>query len=673
MKTTHQNVFRREEVESYADPMKSNWERVVVNGFQPEGTVKPEVLRSWLRCIKLGLDPYTKTAPPVLTKNALSGLLKRNRELIEISRPVMDMIEISVRDSGFIVTLSDKDGYVLVVHGDKEIMKMAEQNYYIPGCLRTIEHAGTNAIGLCLTDGKPIQLTGAEHFKIHHHPWTCSSAPIHTNDGHIIGSITLSGKSIGRHKHTLALVTAAAETIESQLRERDLIDEKQQLNSMLTAIFHAISDGVIAVDNSLDIARINRAAADMLELDAEAAIGKRLIEVVKSDDALTQAIKSRKYFNGIETTFLCPNGYKSFLCSVDPIRNASGRILGAILTMTRKRNVINIAKKISGNYAKYRFKDIKGKNPGLLKQIEMSKIAARTNSRILIIGESGTGKELFAQAIHNYSNRRNEPFVAVSCAAIPRDLIESELFGYRGGAFTGARRDGQVGKFELANRGTLFLDEVDGLPLDLQAKLLRVLQQNELTRLGDSRTIPIDVRIIAASNLDLMSEVENDNFREDFYYRLNVVEILIPPLQERREDLELLIDHILKRHCQEMGLKKPRVSEEALETLMAYHWPGNVRELENCIERALLLSRGDEIQRSHLTDRIAKKPAGLAPRAISLDQGYKEMIEKALERCDGNVSKAARGLRVSRSTLYRKMRNFGISWPQSSINRNRVK
>jgi transcriptional regulator with PAS, ATPase and Fis domain len=324
--------------------------------------------------------------------------------------------------------------------------------------------------------------------------------------------------------------------------------------------------------------------------------------------------------------------------------------------------MISLAKRFGGNYAKYQFKDIKGNNPTLLKQKELAKIAARTNSRILIIGESGTGKELFAQAIHNYSKRKNEPFVAVSCAAIPRDLIESELFGYRGGAFTGARRDGQVGKFELANNGTLFLDEVNGLPLDLQSKLLRVLQQNEITRLGDTQTTPVDVRVIAASNLDLMTEVEKHNFREDFYYRLNVMEINVPPLRERMDDLALLINHIMERQSQEMNIKKPEISDDVFKILNAYRWPGNVRELENCIERALLLSQGHTILKAHFPERIhSKKSKDFEYSAVSLNSGLKDIIKASLHRCGGNVSMAARELKISRSTLYRKMKEFGFN------------
>ena len=435
------------------DPVKETWEKVVVRGEPPDREIRPEVLRSWTMCRELGLDPAGEVSPQVLSDGALDRLIRLNRDLIEFSEPMMDMIEISVRDTGFIVSLSEKAGCVLLVRGDREIMEMAGRNYYLPGCLRDTEHAGTNAIGMCLVEGKPIQLTGAEHYNIHFHPWTCSSAPILGRDGKLLGAITLSGRSIGRHKHTLALVTAAAETIESQLRERGLTEEKLRLNSMLSLVFDSISGGVIAVDTHLRMTHINRRAAEMLGVEAEEVTGKSLEKEFQPENALLHAFKTRNYFNGVEIGFTCPAGQRSFMCSVDPIRDSSGHGIGAIINLAEKRHVISIAKRIGGNYAKYRFADIKGKDPELLRQVELARIAAKTNSRVLIIGESGTGKELFAQAVHNESSRRNEPFVALSCATIPRDLIESELFGYRGGAFTGARQRRAGGQVRAGEPG----------------------------------------------------------------------------------------------------------------------------------------------------------------------------------------------------------------------------
>ncbi|MBW2065263.1 MAG: sigma 54-interacting transcriptional regulator [Deltaproteobacteria bacterium] len=654
------NLYQLDHSETVDEQIKASWIDVVVKGREPRYQVRPEILKSWLRCREIGLDPMSKNSPPVLSSKELSKLLKKNAEIIEIARPVIDMVEISVRNTGFIVTLTESQGYVLVVRGDSEILEMARENHYLPGCFRSIEHAGTNAIGLSLVERKPIQVTGAEHYNIHHHPWTCSSAPIINRQGKILGAITLSGKSIGKHKHTLALITAAAETIQGRIRERELNEEKHRLSSILSLIFNSIPDGVIAVNNNFEIVRMNKAAGKMLGLEMDSLTEKRLQDVLRTDPHLMDVIRERKSMTGKEIDFVCPLGHKSYICSVDPLHNDGGKNTGAIIRIARKRTMINLAKSLSGNYAKYEFKDIKGNNPKLKKQIKIAKIASKTNSRVLIVGESGTGKELFAQAIHNHSLRRNEPFVAISCAAIPRDLIESELFGYVGGAFTGARREGQLGKFELANKGTLFLDEINGLPLDLQAKLLRVLQENEVVRLGDTRVTNIDVRVIAATNIDLMSEVEYGNFREDLFYRLNVVELNIPPLRERIEDLEVLVEHILNRLCREMELRKPKISDEVIQIFREYSWPGNIRELENCLERALLLAQGKTIRKEHLSARILSPQPSVKLQQGSLREGLQQMIEAALARNKGNVSMASRELSISRSTLYRKMKEFGL-------------
>ncbi len=656
-----ESMYAREGSAHREDPVKKCWEDVVLKGGERfAADVRPEILASWQKCRENNLDPYGPNMPPSLSEAQLDKLLAANKKLIDYSGPVIEMIELSSKGTGFIVTLTDKEGFVLLVRGDHEILQMAERNFYLPGCARSNERAGTNAIGMCLVEGKPIQITGAEHYKERHHPWTCSSAPIYDSQGNLIGAITLSGQSIGRHRHTLALITVAAEIIESNLRERALIEEKQRLNSLMTSIFNSISDGVVALDNELVITNLNAAAARMLGLDAETAVGSRLDELVQPDTDLIQAIKDKHHFIGNETRFVCPDGYKTFICRVDPIRNTAGKTLGLTLVITGKRQALSIAQKIGGAYAKYEFSDIKGGNADLLKQVELAKISAQASSRILIMGETGAGKELFAQAIHNFSDRRTQPFVAISCAAIPRDLIESELFGYRGGAFTGARRDGQVGKFELANHGTLFLDEINGLPLDLQSKLLRALQQNEIMRLGDTRSIPIDVRVIAATNTDLFTEVENANFREDLYYRINVVEIAIPPLRERIDDLDLLLEHITNRQSREPGMTRPDISNEALQVMREYHWPGNVRELENCVERAMLIAQGRTIQKIHLPERLWKKPRPEPVGVVALQDGYREMILTALERSGGAVSIAARELGIARSTMYRKMKEFGI-------------
>ena len=647
------------EMTQEANDVKAAWINVVIKNMPPQTSVRSLILRSWNRCLDRGLDPLSGNAPPSLSPEELEVLLSRNKEIIEASTPVMQMIEMMIKDTGFLMTLSDSSGHVLMVMGDEDILEMAVRNYYMPGCVRTTDEAGTNAIGLCLSEGRPVQVTGAEHFNINHHPWTCSSAPFHSTKGNVLGIITLSGKSHGWHQHTLGLVTAAAETIEAQLRERYLINEKERLNSMLTSIYDSISEGVVAVDKNMIVTHINKSAARLLKVGEESVMGRSLANSLKPNQTVLESLKNKEYFSGVELSFGDADQLRTFIGRIEPILNAQGQDSGAIIVLSKKQDVINIAKRIGGNYARYRFGDIKGRTPSLIRQIELAKKAAQTDSRVLLVGESGTGKEMFAQAIHNYSERRKEPFVAISCAAIPRDLIESELFGYRGGAFTGARREGMVGKFELANKGTLFLDEINGLPLDMQTKMLRVLQQNEIMRLGDTKPIPVDVRIIAATNTDLMVEVENSNFRKDLFYRLNTMEIFIPPLRERIDDLEVLVDHIMERQSLKMGTRTRIITDETMGILKAYDWPGNIRELENTIERAVLLCQGSNITTEFLPERLYASSHIQHP--TSLNQSNRRIIEKALTRSGGNISAAARELNIARSTLYRKMREFGLS------------
>ena len=655
--TTHLKIISHEK----DDRAKTSWQNVVLENKPPTGDIRPEVLRSWHQSKEIGLDPYSNEPPQRISENKLKRLYSINKTLIEIAKPVMQMIEISVRDTGFVATLAEKSGYVLLVVGESDIIEMSNRNYYVPGCRRDCKHAGTNAIGLCLQERKPIQLTGYEHYRVKHHDWTCSSAPIADNRGDNLGVITLSGHSKRRHQHTLALVTAAAEAIETQLRERELIEEKQLLNSLVSSIFNSMTDGLIALDSNLTITHLNSQAQKMLSIDRASVFGQHIFDVIQSDDALVSALQTNSNVSSMEIDFHCPTGRRSYICSVDACQDASRHTLGNIIRLVKKRDVINITKKFGGNYAKYEFEDIKGRDPALLKQIELARITAKTNSKVLIFGESGTGKELFAQAIHNHSSRRGGPFVAISCATIPRDLFESELFGYRPGAYTGARQDGMIGKFELAHQGSLFLDEINALPLDIQAKLLRVLQQGVITRLGDTRSIHIDVRVIAATNSDLLAEVENNNFREDLYYRVNVVEIFIPPLRKRKGDLELLVNLFLDRLSEDMAINRPELSDEVLNVFRTYRWPGNVRELENCIERAVVLSQGDQITKQHLPERLFNRlPSLVRTNSISFLDGYKDMVEDALARNNGNVSQAARELNIARSTLYRKMKEFDI-------------
>lgn len=649
--------FQRSQFEF--DPIRLAWENVVLKGLPPGQDVKPEILRSWQYCLRIRLNPFDN-ASAVCSRAQLSSFQELNKNLLEIAKPTIEMIETAVRGTGFIVTLTEKNGYVLLFCGKEDILQISEQNYFLPGCIVTCEHAGTNAIGICLFEKKPVQVTGAEHYKEAFHLWICSSAPIFDGHGELIGVISLSGKFISKHKHTLALAVAAAEIIQMQLREKQLKDEKNRINYILTSFFNSTSDGVIAIDSNSIITHVNRSALEMLEMRADFVLGRKLNDLLNSEGTLPETFKVKKYLNNNRANFIIVGGEKICLSRVDPILNSTGQILGSIITMTKKRKIIAMAEKIGGNHTIYEFDSIIGENPEFRKKVQLAKVAAKTNSRILLIGETGTGKELFAQAIHHHSDRKNGPFVAISCAVIPRDLIESELFGYVGGTFTGASPKGMIGKFELANNGTLFLDEINSMPLELQSKLVRVLQQNEIMRIGATHPTRINVRVIAASNVDLLSEVENKNFREDLYYRLSVIEIRIPPLRDRLDDVELLISHSLDQLCKAMGIEKPKVSGEVLRILRNYTWPGNIRELENCLERTLVLSQGKTIDITNIPESIVTRTNIHNFSATTLNEAVTKIIQSTISRCGGNISKAAKELRIARSTLYRKIKEFGL-------------
>ncbi len=321
---------------------------------------------------------------------------------------------------------------------------------------------------------------------------------------------------------------------------------------------------------------------------------------------------------------------------------------------------------------------IVGESAAMRKIFDIIEKVADTPSTVLITGESGTGKELVAKALHQLSARKGGPFIKINCAAIPKTLMESELFGYEKGAFTGAVGS-KPGRFELADRGTLFLDEIGEIPVEMQVKLLRALQESEFERVGGIKTIKVDVRLITATNRDLEKEIEAKNFREDLYYRLNVVPLHIPPLRERREDIPLLVDHIIRKFNERLKKKVDGVADEALERLMAYGWPGNIRELENVLERTLLFSDGPRIHLSDLPPEIglalpalpsapspavAERPGSAASLKdivrAETERVERELILRALDETGGNVTQAAKLLQISRKSLQMKMKEFGL-------------
>ena len=357
--------------------------------------------------------------------------------------------------------------------------------------------------------------------------------------------------------------------------------------------------------------------------------------------------------------------YLSKPINIDEVRIV---IRKALNQMTLVEENILLKKQLKG---KYRFENIIGVSPQMQKVYQLMERVIETDSTILIQGESGTGKELVAKAIHYNSYRKNHPFVTINCGAIPKDLLESEFFGHVKGSYTGAFYD-RTGKFELANKGTIFLDEIGTMAPDLQVKVLRVFQERELEKVGDSRKIKVDVRVISATNVNLEDLVTKGLFRDDLFYRLNVISLTLPPLRERVEDIPLLTSTFLKRFCKEMEKGEKKVSNSTMEFLIKYHWPGNVRELENTIERALALADGKLITPKHLSPKIINLPPSVEWHGIKIpDEGIDlnsiiknlevDLINQALRKSNGVKSKAAKLLKVNRTTLVEKMKKIGLS------------
>ncbi len=639
--------------------------------------VPAHVLRGWKLSREYGIDPFEPITTPILSAIEFKNLLVENKLLMQASTPMLSLLSTSIRGTGYITTLSLASGHILAVEGDEDSMEEARKQHNILGAYKHISKVGTTAIYTSICEKKPIILQGPEHYNRYLHDWCCASAPIF-HMGSPIASITISSHISRRDRHTLALAQSCAEAISIRMQELVLQKNKEHLNFMLQTVYDSLPDMTLAVNAQGILTHANKSACTFLGIDRKSENIHLSDFIALQDFVRVKELheKGTQGILGVEVT--TPKGPKNMTCRFSPIKGKS-KNLGMLISISNQQDLIDLTKRVVGNYAKYSFDDIKGENEQLKKQIVLASKAANSGHRILLNGESGTGKELFAQAIHNISATSKGPFVAISCAAIPRDLIESELFGYVGGAFTGARRNGMVGKFELASNGTLFLDEINSLPLEMQVKLLRVLQQMEIIRIGDTKPTPINVRIIAATNKDLRQEVALGNFREDLYFRLNVIEICIPPLRERKDDISLLAHLFLRRQSSHFQY----ITNDAIKALYSYAWPGNVRELDNICERALLLSEDGIITVQHLpaqvTSAVEQSPVQLSGQSAmqsltghistpilqaevfsekTMRASSKELIYKTLEQCGGNISKAAAQMGVARSTLYRRLRKY---------------
>ena len=615
--------------------------------FDPQN-LEIEIQRSHVRSREYGIDPNKFITPnhTHLSQEELERHRKVNPDFFEIASRQMEELYRLFTGAGFGMAITDHAGYILQMVGDKAILEELNRINCCPGYRWTERDVGTSAIALAHERQIPVQITERQCYHRRGHGYTNSAAPIFDNHDRLIGVIVITGRAEQVHSHTLGMMITAARSIENQLNLLYKSRELMLRNSYMNAIIESIDSGVMAVNRDGTINQINAHGKQILQLREEP-IGWPVDRLMRDRLDLDAAVDSGGRYLDQECFFRNPRGtLVQALTTLKPIFGPMGKVRGFIIVFNEINRIRKIVNEMAGSRAQFTFEDIIGISPAVHAAKKMALQAAQSKSTVMLTGETGTGKELFSQAIHNQSDRNNRPFVAINCGAIPRELLESELFGYSGGAFTGARKGGRPGKFELANRGTVFLDEIGDMPRDMQVRLLRVLQSGEVIRVGEHNPLSVDVRIIAATHVDLQREVENGNFREDLFYRLNVFPIPIPPLRHRPEDILVLANHILNRCRQTFNKPKVRFSEHAEKVLRRHAWPGNVRELENVVERAVNVVDADSITPEHLDLPVAAKvDFDLATGDNSpLEEAEKRIIAETLQLTHHNIAGASKKL-----------------------------
>lgn len=606
----------------------------------------------------------------MLTEEQYKKVYKENQYLIENAKIFIDYLFSFFKEKNFIVVLTDNQANVLEVAGGEFIQrKTKKQLCLVKGGILSENFVGNTAISRAIKKKFPIQFLGDEHENPKHRDWSCYAAPIlHGNE--VLGIFCLTEYNKNLNENALGMVIASAKGIENQIKhqQKSLIIEEQ--NKYQNAIVESISEGFLTIDKQGIVTYINEKGAKLLAVNKKTCIGMHIGEIVPFKPIILEVLETKKGYTDREYVLQNRVGTKMHLLkTATPIRDENGEIIGVIDVFKEIKNVKRIVNKIVGARANFTFEDIIGKSPRFLESIRMAKMASQSSSNILIQGESGTGKELFAHAIHNLSSRKNGPFIAINCAAIPMELIESELFGYAEGSFTGGIKGGRPGKFELANGGTLFLDEIGEMPISIQQKLLRVLQDGKVIRIGGNNVFDVDVRIIAATNRRLEEECENNRFRWDMYYRLNVVTINIPPLRERKEDISETAYYLMGKINERLGTEVKSISNKAMKVLESNIWKGNVRELENVIERAINLCATDVLDAIHLPNSfdLEEEKNELEDTEPMIEiQSLQEMennfITKILKQCNGNISKTAKVLNITRNTLYNKIEKHNLNF-----------
>jgi transcriptional regulator of acetoin/glycerol metabolism len=630
------------------------------------GWLTPSIQKSHERSETFGLSTSTRPDYDVLPAPELTLKLEQSRILCAHATPVMESLREQIVNTQSMIVLTDANGLILHSVGDDDFLQRAEKVALRPGANWAEERQGTNAIGTAIAERSPTVVHGDQHYLTANRFLTCSSVPILDPYGDLIGVLDVTGDHRSYHQHTMALAKMSVQMIENHLFTNTFRETLQIAFHARPEFLGTLMEGIAAFTCDGRFLSANRSAQFQLGMPLNGLRAHTLSSLfgLTSAQLIDQLRSSRDRHLSLN---LC-NGAQ--VCANVEFRRAipdPGSWPSALHRDTTAAPAVAASQTPASTAKLSKLSYLDTGDPQVTAVIAKVRKVIGKGIPILITGETGTGKELLAQAIHNDSPRRSGAFVAVNCASIPETLIESELFGYEEGAFTGARRKGAIGKLLQANGGTLFLDEIGDMPYPLQVRLLRVLQERLVNPLGSTRSIPVDVAIICATHRDLREMIAQNSFREDLYYRLNGLVVKLPPLRERT-DLDSVIEKMLHGESLESADgKRLRVAADVMTLFERCAWPGNFRQLGNLLRTAAAMVDEDgEIRHEHLPDDFFDDlrkavpgcvPAGesLALKGASLQDVAASAVAAAIAQHGGNVSAAARALGISRNTVYRKM------------------
>jgi sigma-54 dependent transcriptional regulator, acetoin dehydrogenase operon transcriptional activator AcoR len=638
---------------SNQNKLRKSWENFISNGTFND-PISSIIGQSWQESKKSNIDPFISKLP--INQNLYEQFINTNQSFVNAVDETIQQLEIYLNSSSSIIQFLNSEAILLKKYGDPNVIERMASMNNVPGAMLDLNTSGTNAISLALKHKKPVFITGAEHFCNIFHDISCFAVPIiNKRNNEVIGILDITGTETLK-PHAFGLIQSSLTAIEGKLEKYSLRQDSALLDYYVSQFSYG-ANPIICINKNETITRCSESAFSILGGPPQDWIGKSVHSL-----KLTSLI-THMHLKEDEVEFYDTLGNETDVRVVLNYIRYEEEFIGWLMKIyPLKRNVeqVHLEKFLS-------FDVLIGSSNIFQKVVHKAKKVATSNANILILGETGTGKEMFARSIHNCSERNKGPFVPINCGAIPKELIGSELFGYEEGAFSGARKGGQKGKFEIANGGTIFLDEIGELPLEHQVYLLRVLQEREFYPLGGKKAIPLNVRIIAATNVDLIESVKNNQFREDLFYRLNVVNLRLPSLRERgKEDVILLIKHFVVYYNRQER-RKINLSKKAIDMLASFPWRGNVRELENTVYRLIILTDQKEVSLEKVYETLDDIGYPMVHEvetkcySLTLDEVERAEIIRALNNNGGNMSKGAEELKISRTTLYRKMQKYQIS------------